>query len=235
MRYCLPMSELTTYRIPGHVLADLHEAGSVKQLGAGVTLYHQGQEPHTVYLVLAGVMKLVVVSRSGSQSVAALRGVGNIIGQHGALDDRPRPAGAEALVDSEVLGIATPLFQGLLRTYPVLSAVLLRELSRQMREAIRHIVELSDEHTSCVIARRLLQLAVDPLLAPLRFDERDPIVVQSPMSQRDLAAWAGISERSAGTALQQFRNEGLIATSRLRVEFLDLDGLRAHAGLAARA
>ena len=60
-------------------------------------------------------------------------------------------------------------------------------------------------------------------------ERRDhPIVIEPALSQRDLAGWAGVSDRSAAAALQQFRSEGLVRTGRLRMEILDLEALEAH-------
>lgn len=225
------MAALSLPQVSPTVIDELYAAGTTCPLSPGQTLYEKGRESHTVYVVLEGVVKLILFSRSGGLALVALRGIGDLVGQHGALDGRSRSSGAEALVACELLCIPTRRFQGLLREHVDLAASIMYGLSRQVREATQHIAEMNEEQASVLIARRLIQLAVSPKLAPLRNDDGDPIVVHSPMSQRDLASWAGVSERSTGAALQELRNEQLISTGRLRIDILDLNGLRAKAGV----
>lgn len=225
------MAVVVLEKVSPRILSDLRDAGSIHELEAGHKLFDQGQASHTVYLVLSGIVKLLLVSRNGGQSLLALRGVGELVGHYGALDGKPRAAAADSVVPSEVLGIAHTRFLELLRVHPELSLAIMAELSGQVREAAGHIAHLTDEQAGFLMARRLVQLAVEPKLAPLRNDAEEPIVIQSPFSQQDLAAWAGVSARSAAIALAGFRDNGLIRTGRLRIEIRDLNGLRIRAGL----
>ena len=225
------MAVLVLPLVPAAVVEEMFQAGATRPLEAGQTLYDEGIDSQTVYVIIAGVMKLLVYSPSGTLALVALRGLGDFVGQHGALDGRPRASGAQALVQCELLSITSERFRGLVRAHPDLAMATLSGLSRQIRDATRHIAELNVEQAPVLVARRLLQLSVSPKLAPLRIADTEPIVVRSSLSQRDLAAWAGVSERSAGTVLHDFRDQGLIWTGRLRIEIHDLNGLRRAAGL----
>ena len=55
------------------------------------------------------------------------------------------------------------------------------------------------------------------------------VVVDMPVTQRELATWAGVSHRSAVGALARLRRERIIATSRLQMTVLDFEGLRSCA------
>ena len=54
----------------------------------------------------------------------------------------------------------------------------------------------------------------------------DGIAITLPISQEELAGWAGASREAAAKALQTLRELGLIRTERRRIVVLDEEGLR---------
>jgi CRP-like cAMP-binding protein len=55
------------------------------------------------------------------------------------------------------------------------------------------------------------------------------LVVDMPISQEEIAAWAAASRESTARALRTLRELGLIETHRKRMVVLDADGLRQRA------
>jgi len=66
-----------------------------------------------------------------------------------------------------------------------------------------------------------MQLAQDPTFESIRVDRGSEIEIEMPMTQHELASWAGVSHRSATNVLQQLREERLISTSRSHLEVLE--------------
>lgn len=212
------------------VMADaLLGRGFVRNLNAGETLYVEGSQSDSAYVVLQGLVRLSKVSPNGNQALVAVRGKGDLVGQHSALDGHRRAATARGLTTAHVLCILRPHFVDALENSPDLAQMVMVGLCAQVRDTVTHIVELLDENVTVLVARRLVQLATEPRLDPLRTSVDGTIVIEA-LSQSDLAGWAGVSDRSAGVALREFRESGLIATSRMRVEIHDLDRLRERAG-----
>lgn len=214
--------------LPPGMANGLRSAGFVRSLAAGETLYVEGAESTSAYVVLEGLVRLSRVSPRGNRALVAVRGRGEVVGQHSALDGRPRLATARGFTSSQLLCVQRPNFIDALKANPELAQLALVALCTQVRDTVSHIVELLDEDVGVLIARRLVQLATEPKLGPLRRLSGDRIIIES-LSQSDLAGWAGVSQRSAGLVLRDFRLQGLIATSRLKVEIFDLDGLRSQA------
>jgi CRP-like cAMP-binding protein len=52
-------------------------------------------------------------------------------------------------------------------------------------------------------------------------DRGATIEIEMPMTQQELASWAGVSHRSATSVLQQLRVDGVISTSRHHLEVRD--------------
>ncbi len=215
--------------LPAALGEGLQTAGFLRSLKAGETLYAEGSQSDSAYVVLQGLVRLSKVSPNGNRALVAVRGRGEFLGQYSALDSKPRIATARALTPAQLWCVLRPNFIEALNDNPDLTQLVLVGLCGQVRDTASHIVELLDEDVTVLIARRLVQLATEPKLGPLRRRSSDNTVVIESVSQSDLAGWAGVSQRSAGLALHDFRSEGLIATSRLRVEVLDLEGLRRRA------
>ena len=111
-----------------------------------------------------------------------------------------------------------------------LTFLLLANLSGQLRAVALHALAISSGEAMALVSRRLYQLATDSAFEPVRSQHHGMVVVDMPVSQRELATWAGVSHRSAVAVLGQLRHDEIIATSRLQLQILDMTGLRSSAG-----
>ena len=211
--------------LPPPLANGLQAAGFVRTLASGEMLFSEGAESDSAYIVLQGLVRLSKVSPNGNRALVAVRARGDLVGQYSALDAKPRVATARALTAAQLFCVLRPNFIDALNDHPDLAQFVLVGLSGQVRDTVSHIIELLDGDVSVLVARRVLQLATEPKFEPLRTCSGNTVVIES-LSQSDIAGWAGVSQRSAGLALRELRQQGLVATSRMRVEVLDVEGLR---------
>lgn len=211
-------------------LADGLAATQRQYFRAGDHLFGEGDPSTDVFFIHQGLVKIVKTATDGKQAIIALLGAGGLVGEHAAIDGLPRGTGAVA---------ATEVVTTRLGRHHVLDAVdaaggvardVLMRFTGQLRSTTRDLLALTTGDSVTLIAARLTELVADPMFAALRStDRRGVVVVDMPISQQDLASWAGVSHRSAAGALQELRTAGLITTGRLHIEVLD------PAALAARA
>jgi CRP-like cAMP-binding protein len=104
------------------------------------------------------------------------------------------------------------------------SFLLMRELTRRLRDADRKRIEFGAYDTTGRVAARLVELAE-------RFGERteEGLRISLPLSQDELAGWTGSSREAVTKALRTLREEGWIQTGRLHVVIHDLEALRDRA------
>jgi CRP/FNR family transcriptional regulator, cyclic AMP receptor protein len=199
----------------------LQRRGSIRSFARGQALLHEGQVPDRVLILREGRVKVYCTTSAGKEVVLAVRGVGELVGELSAIDDDPRSASIVALDRVEALVISAREFRGFLLEHPVAAMLLLRMLSRRLRDADSKRIEFAAFTTLGRVASRLLELAE-------RFGEThgEEIVVELPLSQEELAGWTGSSLESVGRALQTMRSLGWIETGRRRIRILDLDGIR---------
>lgn len=182
----------------------------------GSVLFHEGDRADRVLLVRRGRVKIVATESNGTDTLLALRGVGELVGEMAAIDGTPRSATAVALGEVECSVVAADRFREILHSEPDVALALLSVVAARLREAEGRRVEHGALDTVQRLARRLVELAVV-----------DPVV--DGLNQDDLAALIGASREAVAKALQALRKGGLVRTGRRSIEVLDLEGLRRRA------
>ena len=204
--------------------AALMARGVMRAFRKGQALCHERQLPDRVLVIRSGRVKISVTTSAGREVVLAFRGPGDLVGELSALDDEPRSATVVALERVEALAIGHSDFRAFLADHPRAALVLLRILTRRLRDADAKRIEAAAASSLERVASRLLELCE-------RFGEDNDgfIEITLPLSQVELAGWAGASLESVGRALQTMRNLGWIETNRRHVRVVDLGALRSAA------
>ncbi len=187
----------------------------------GQALFHEGASSDRVIVLLSGRVKVSTLTDDGREIVLAFRGSGDLLGELSAVDEQPRSASAEAIELVEALAVATTDFRAFLVEHPEVGLMLLRTLSRRLRDADRKRVEFGAHDTVGRVAARLLELADE-------YGEEDPrgIRIGLPLSQEELAGWTGASREAVSKALQTLRAAGWVITERRRITVCDPEALR---------
>ena len=203
-------------------------AGALRRYRKGSWLFHEGDPARHVFVVTEGIIKIQKVSESGRVSVLGFREAGCLIGEQSALDGEPTIASAVALIDSVAVVVPAPRFLEMLSASAGLATALLQQMNRRLRQSARLLHDVSTADAVTRVANRLVDLTADstaPRAVPTR--------LQLPVSQQDLAEWAGLSREAVVRALRVLRDEGIIETGRLKVVVLDPVALAARGHLEA--
>jgi len=203
---------------------DLRAAGRRASYGAGVTLFHQGDDAGAVIVLLAGRAKVASLSSAGREVIVAVRGPGDLVGELAAIDSEPRSATVTTLEPVEVLLVPGSAFAGFLERHPRVALVLLRMLAGRLRYADAQQADFATNDVVGRVAHRLVELAE-------RFGAtgEERIEVELPLSQEELAGWTGASREAVSKALQLLRSLRIIETGRRHLTVLDIESLRRRA------
>ncbi|GAA3449454.1 Crp/Fnr family transcriptional regulator [Dactylosporangium matsuzakiense] len=204
--------------------AALEAAGHRRQWRRGAVIFREASRSEAVIILRAGRVKVSSDTASGTEVVLAVRGPGALIGELSAIDGGPMSATVTALEPVTALSVPSPDFERYLLGHARVSFLLMRELTRRLRDADRKRIEFGAYDTTGRVAARLVELAE-------RFGENAPegLRIGLPLSQDELAGWTGSSREAVTKALRTLREEGLIQTGRLHVIVHDLDALRDRA------
>jgi CRP-like cAMP-binding protein len=194
---------------------ELRGLGATRSFPRGQALAHVGQVPSEVFVLREGWVKVSATTPTGRTVLLALRGPGELVGELSALDASPRSATIVAIEPVQALAIPHERLRSYLHDNPDAAMRMLRTLTARLRDADAKRVEIAAYTTVERVAFCLLELLE-------RFGSEDGL----PLSQEELASWAGASLESVGRALQQMRGLGWIETRRRAIRVLDPEALR---------
>jgi CRP/FNR family transcriptional regulator, cyclic AMP receptor protein len=200
---------------------ELEARAGRRRFKPGASLTSEGSRGAEVLVLLSGRAKISIDTEDGREVVLGFCGPGRLIGEFSVIDREARSGTIEALEPIEALALAGEDFLALLAQRPGISMALLRDLVQRFRDVDRLRIEFASAQTLGRVAARLTEL-VD------QHGERveDGIAITLPISQEELASWAGASRESTAKALQTLRGLGAIRTERRRVVVLDEEELR---------
>ena len=216
------MTTIPTEGFLGQLHADdaqaLMDKGRRRRCPAGSLLFMEGDEAQTVLFLLEGQVKISITSSAGREVVLDVLGSGEIIGELSAIDGLPRSATATSLCPVEITTVRTADFQALVNERPSIARELLLLISIRLRSTSRRQFELASSDALARVCGRLAHLAGD-----------GRVELRVPMSQSDLAAWAGLSREAVVKALRTLRALGWIESRGRDIVLLDVDAIHHRA------
>jgi CRP-like cAMP-binding protein len=201
----------------------LRTLAAERRYRAGAAIFHHGDEPGSVLIVIDGRIKLVLVGPDGKDVIISFAGPGELIGDVAALDGGPRSASVEAVDAVRALVIPRAAFERFVATHPAVAIALIHDLARRLRLADAQRLEFAAFDVAGRVARRLVDLC-DSHGEP----DDGGIAITLPLTQDELAAWTASSREAVAKALALLRRLGWVQTHRRRIVVADLDALRAY-------
>ncbi|HQF95111.1 MAG TPA: Crp/Fnr family transcriptional regulator [Microthrixaceae bacterium] len=211
----LPPSFLETIDDPAR--AALDRLGVRRRFKPGTTVMAEGESATRLGIVRCGLVKLTASHPDGYETVLAIRGAGELIGELSVFDGRARSATISTLVACEVQFVESREFHALIDEHPGIAVAVIRTLVGRLRQSDSHRVCFGADGVGTRLARELLQLA----------DQHGDVLpdgtihINLPFTQDDLAGVVSASRDAVARALKTWRAQGLVATGRRRIELLD--------------
>lgn len=152
------------------VLEALAGAASEQVYQPGEIILREGARGGEMYLILEGSVE-VLKGRDADESLLALRGVGELIGEMAFLEDRPRFATVRAREACRLLAFSEQGLSTALLAQPRLLLRVVRALSGRLREAdLQMIADLQRKNVELAQAYRDLKLAQAGLVEKERLE-----------------------------------------------------------------
>jgi CRP-like cAMP-binding protein/tetratricopeptide (TPR) repeat protein len=232
--------ERPTTRSFWNALADpereaLAAAGVEQVFRAGSVLCRAGDEASQVMIIDSGWVKVSVKASAGSEAreeILAIRGQGDLVGES-ALTAQVRSATVTALDEVSAMVVPAEWFAEFLLGHPRASAVLQRQIVER-REEDRTRLSLGEPAGA---ERRLAWLLLELARRRGGYQQVSSATFTLPISQQELAEWAGTSLDAVGRFLRSWRERGIIARSDRprRLTVADLDALAIVCGATPSA
>ncbi|WP_229074267.1 Crp/Fnr family transcriptional regulator [Actinoplanes sp. DH11] len=219
------MEEPFWYALTEPQRADLLRIGTRRVFAAETVIVREQEASDFAVVVLDGCVKVCTYATHGYQVILGLRDAGDLLGELAGIDGGLRSATLCALTEVDALLLPGPAFRELLRAFPDAAALVQRTVSARLREADRYRAAAGAQTSPQRLAALLLSLGRRYGVAA----QDGALLIELPLSQQDLAGLILASHRTLGRLLEQFRDQGMVATGRRSLLLLDLPALRAVA------
>jgi CRP/FNR family cyclic AMP-dependent transcriptional regulator len=190
----------------------------------GATLFHEGEPGESLFIVLAGKVKLGRRSTDGRENLVAVMGPSDQFGELSLFDPGPRTATATVVTDARLARLPKAALQKWVQDRPQIAMQLLRVVARRLRRTNTMLADLIFVDVPGRVAKQLLQLAQ-------RFgtQEGEGLRVIHDLTQGEMAQLVGAGREAVNKALADFAQRGWIEIGVKSVLIMDSERLAGRA------
>ncbi len=190
----------------------LLEIGGIHRAAAKTFLFNQGDQANRCYVILSGEIKLLMFTPEGNRVIIDIIGPGVHLGFFVALADKQYPISAETVEDSLLYVWDAAQMRKFMLGAPQLTMNILSALTDRVTCLQTKIQQLATKNVEQRIAHSLLSLAQN-----LGKKQDDGVLINMPLTHRDLAEMSGTNIYSVSRILHKWEAEDIIITGRKRV------------------
>jgi CRP/FNR family transcriptional regulator len=209
--------------LPDGELAHVADVALPRSYSGGETVFREGDESNTCYIVRSGRARAVREHSDGRSITLAHFGPGDIFGELAMFDNEGRSATIETLEDTELTAILGSDMQRLMREHPDIAVHLLAALAGRLRETNERLTRQSFQTVQSRVAAVLAEMVESGRSARA---DGDGILIVS--TQAELAQLAGSSRESASRFLAVLERAGIISQGRGKLVVHDPDALERY-------
>ena len=209
-------------RLPEADRNRLAAVSHVRSFDKGEGLFSEGDPSDLLYVVADGRVKIVKLLPTGKEVIIEIFGPGDPVGAVAALESRPYPASAVAMVPTLAIVVQRAAFFSLLETCPGLVRGLLIGLSFRLVELTRRITEVAGSKVETRFAHLFLKLGE-------RMGEKRSagLFIPMPLSRQDLADLTGTTIETTIRLMSRWGKDGVVLTEKDGFMVADPAGLEA--------
>ncbi len=191
-------------------------------------IFYEGHQPHGVFVVCTGRVKVYKTDRKGHQLTVRIVGPGEILGHQPLLAGEAYAETAEALEESTMAYVEWATFRAMLGTQPAMASRLFAQMARETRAAEDTARDMAMKSSRERLAGQLLNVrgAVQP-------GTKTPGAIRLPYTRQDLAELAGLAQETVIRLLTELEGDKVIALSGRQLTIMNGPALERLAGMAA--
>jgi CRP-like cAMP-binding protein len=205
-------------QLPDAERAALLEAGTPLRFEDDQILLVQGEVGDFLYVLTSGLVKVIVSAVSGAQTTLAIRSRGDLLGEFGLLDNKPRTATVRAAGPVTALKVGSNAFLALTRS-PAVQATVTRYLLAKMRST----TDRRAAERICDAKERLAQVLYE--LGRQHAQPDADGMIRLPITQSELGDLAGVAVSTAERVLKDLRKQRVVSTRYREITIRDMDYL----------
>jgi len=191
--------------------------------GKGKTIFNQGELATGFYFLCNGLVKLTRVTEQGEEAILDLLSPCSIIGGGDAHSEKKIRFSSSVTVTelSEVAYLKKADIPLLLQDHPKIGIGLSGHMSKRLRGAYKLVADMKlpvEDRVLALIAR----------IAVLLTGKCENIVIEIPLSHRELAQFAQITPETLSRTLRTLQDKGIISVEKKGLRVLQAEELRKY-------
>lgn len=190
-------------------LREVNKKFTANHYSKGDTIYWQDDEATMLRVVVLGNIKLVSQTMVGNEVLLEMLQPGDYFGNPSVSGHDRYHETAQAQTDACILSIRLTEFRKIMDSYPSVALSVLDIMSNRLNEARQRIRHL----TTLPVEKRIAHILVT-LADKLGEKHSLGLLIQLPLSGKDLADMAGTSTATVSRIMSRFQDEGLITSGR---------------------
>ncbi|MEH6577438.1 MAG: Crp/Fnr family transcriptional regulator [Amphritea sp.] len=184
------------------------------------SLFHQGGDAHSFYIVLSGNIKLFRVSPDGQTKVIEVITPGKAFAEALMfLKQHKYPLNAAAMGATEVLVVPSQFYKDILVAEPECALQLMGNMALKLHRRINEIETLTLQNTRHRLGNYLFGLAPDPAASSCQ--------LRLPMAKQLIASQLGMQPETFSRLIKEMKEVGILSVTGAEVTVHDLEALRA--------
>lgn len=188
------------------------------------TIYSQGENIGTVFVVKSGCLLLYNVSENGRRQILKVALPGDLVGL-GRINLRNSAYGVKAITEAELCVFSEDVFKHIIRNEPNIAQRILLILSNEVSYFQFRLLNNGQKSARASIASLIMELCT-------KVKNQLPNLVDSktgfcyfPLNQEGLADSCGLTKVHVNRVLNAFKKEGLIESAHKRMRIVDKERL----------
>jgi CRP/FNR family transcriptional regulator len=186
-------------------------------------IFQQGAQPHGIYTVNSGKVKIYQVTETGKEQIVRMAKKGDVLGYRALITADKYSCTAEVIEESNICFIPKSVFLDMTTQNGSISNNLLKLLSTDLKRAENKIANLVDKPVRERLAEALL------FLKETYGFEGDNATLNIVLTREDIANIVGTSKETAIRLLSEFKDEHLVEFEGKKIK---LSNIRSLAHLA---
>lgn len=185
----------------------------------GQNLFNTGSKPSGLYCIFSGKIKVYKTGKAGQNHILRLCGEGEMVGYASMISEDPYSCSAQAIEDSMVCFIPARTFRESLTMNEALSISVNKLICKDIREAEKKLVNISQKTVKERLAEALLFLRH-------KFGTDEDETLKIHLTREELSNIVGTAPESIIRMLSDFRERGILRLDRRNIGIIDIKKLR---------
>ncbi|MDB4903271.1 MAG: transcriptional regulator [Mucilaginibacter sp.] len=189
----------------------------VRQVKKNQTIYHEGDFPQGIYLVLSGRFKTVKLAEDGRELITGIYAKEDYIGINALLNAEPYTETAQAIEDGSLCLLPKDTVDQFLSRFTSIGKKFIQILSNNIREKEEQLLQMAYHSVRKRMAEVLLRL--------LRQQTTENSNECLKVSREEMASMAGMATETVSRILSDFKDEKLIEKKGSLIQILNKERL----------